>query len=639
MSDRHGIDDELSLEDILSEYSGHVPLGNGPREEPEEEPAPAPEEESTEPAIEDVVARTVDAVREDRRQRQQHFLKKLKKARRKADPKARLRKDSPVDISPELVSSEIPVQEAQLRYKIRYRQCRTGLRLSVPVLLLLWLPLLLSRLGVAIPFYGQSEGNAVFVTLALQAVICCLCWPLFPAALERRAWTFYAMAVLLNLVTLLDEITLLLLPQRADVQPLGGVAAVVNVAALWGLTGYHRGLWESMRVASLGRPAAIADCREAGVGKGPGPLQGFSVRCAWEDSSALWQRLLLPVLTVASLIFALLSTVGQGKGQNFFWCWSAILATSTSLVFPLTYPVPFGRLAAHLGHSGTAVAGELGAQALSRTRALVVTDDDLFPPGTVSLTGLKLYGEERAAAIAYAAALAIPGGGGLGRAFKDVCLSEGVHYPEAEHFHIHEDGGLSGMLHGETVLLGSPVFMRHKAVRLPPTLPSKNAVCLAVDGELTAAFAVKYTALPAVRAGLKLARNNGLQIVLAMRDGNVTAKLLKTVFGSDFGAVSLEVDDRMAYSDPQRTAGDPNGILCRDGLYPYVDLAAGCHRLCHVIRLGNVLSLTGSVVGTLLGYYLTFTGTLSVLTPPLILTFLLLWAVPMLPVLWGVDKP
>ena len=46
----------------------------------------------------------------------------------------------------------------------------------------------------------------------------------------------------------------------------------------------------------------------------------------------------------------------------------------------------------------------------------------------------------------------------------------------------------------------------------------------------------------------------------------------------------------------------------------------------------------GSVFGVLVGFYLTFTGSYSVLTPMLLLTYLLLWVVPMLPLLWGVDK-
>ena len=54
--------------------------------------------------------------------------------------------------------------------------------------------------------------------------------------------------------------------------------------------------------------------------------------------------------------------------------------------------------------------------------------------------------------------------------------------------------------------------------------------------------------------------------------------------------------------------------------------------------MGNLLSIFSSIAGTLLGFYLTFTGSYAVLTPLLLLTFLLLWVVPMLPMVWTVDK-
>ena len=40
----------------------------------------------------------------------------------------------------------------------------------------------------------------------------------------------------------------------------------------------------------------------------------------------------------------------------------------------------------------------------------------------------------------------------------------------------------------------------------------------------------------------------------------------------------------------------------------------------------------------LVGFYLTFTASYAVLTPVLLLTYLLLWVAPMLPMLWSVDK-
>lgn len=163
-----------------------------------------------------------------------------------------------------------------------------------------------------------------------------------------------------------------------------------------------------------------------------------------EDTASQWQRLLLPVLAAASVVFAGLSSWGQERPQDFLWCWSVVLCAASSLVFPMAFCVPYGRVASHLARSGAAVAGMYGASAFAGDRRLVVTDTDLFPSGAASLAGVKLYGEEQNHAISYAATLAVQGGGLLGRLFNDACRRNHVGLQSLEHFHVHEDGGLGG---------------------------------------------------------------------------------------------------------------------------------------------------------------------------------------------------
>lgn len=627
-------DSETSEETEAAREADESSETTSPQEAPEEDSGPTL-------TMEDVVASTVDAVKEEQERRQEKFRQRLEKKRRKNAPKQLKRREPSFRHPLPEVEQEPTLNSAAAQHKRRYYECRRSLLLSVPVLILLWLPWLLGQAGVKVPFFSESTGNAAICVLIPQAAVCLLAWPVFRGALEglrEHSFTFYAAAALSDLVTLLDEMTLLLLPERSDVSPLGGLAALMTVVALWGMTDYHRGMWETFRIGAMGTPAHVVDCCPEGIAKGRGSISSFYTRANMEDTAAQWQRLLLPVLSAASLVFAVLASIGQGRGQDFLWCWSVILCASSALVCPLVYFVPFGRLAVRLARGGAAVAGQYGAAMLASANRIVVTDGDLFPHGTVALNGLKLYGEERNHALSYAATLAVRAGGCLGRIFGDICKGERIALQPLEHFHIHDDNGLSGMIHGETVLVGTPAFMRHKAVRLPATMPSRTTVCLAVDGELTAVFSVKYNTSEPVEAALRALSRNGLHLALAVRDGNITPKLLKTRFGTDGGAAFLELSERLAMSDPDREAGGPNGILYREGLFPFVDMVAGSRRLCHVVRIGNFLSILCSIFGVLVGFYLTFTGSYTVLTPMLLLTYLLLWVVPMLPLLWGVDK-
>lgn len=623
-----------------------APLRRNYEPEPEEDepparPEPEPEPEPPSISMEDVVASTVDAVKEEQEIKQARFRERLERFRkRKQSKSARRREPSGRRALPE-IGSEPPAMETAGRHKRRFRECRRSLTGAAVLLIVLWTPWVLEQAGIAVPFFSDSADNAALCVLVCQALICMLCWPVYRAAvrfLREGAWTIYATALLTTLVTLLDEMTMLVLPERTPSAPLGGLAAALSVFSLWGLAGWHRGMAETFRMAAMGEPTRVVEYGPQGIVRGRGSGAGFYTRATMEDSSAQWQRLLLPMLALASLVFAVLSSIGQERNQDFLWCWSVVLCASSSLVFPMSFGVPFGRAAAHLARSGAAVAGMYGASAFAADRRFTVTDSDLFPPGAARLAGIKLYGEEQTRALSYAATLAVQGGGVLGRLFRDACNNTHVSYQTMEHFHIHEDGGLSGMIHGETVLVGNPSFMRRQGVRLPPSLSSKTAVCLASDGQLTAVFTVKYAAAEPVEYALKILHRNGFRLILATRDGNLSPRFLKARFGSQGSVEVLELDERIAVSDPEREAEGIEGILYRDGLLPYAFLAVDSRRLCQTVRVGNLLSIFSSIAGSLLGFYLTFTGSYSVLTPVLLGTYVLLWVLPMLPMVLTVDK-
>jgi len=600
---------------------------------------PVPEDPSV--SMEKVVANTVDAVKVEQEKRQEQLRKRLEKLHRKeARRPARPKEPSARQPLPE-PEREPSAAETANRHKRHLRQCRGNLFPAVFALVLLWLPWVMAQSGKTVPFFSDSTDNAALCVLVCQAIICILCWPVYRSAIStllEGSWTIYSTALLATIVTLLDEMTMLLLPERTDAAPLGGVAACLSVCALWGLKSWHKGMAETFRIAAMGEPTRVADHCPHGTAKGRGTQRGFYTRATMEDTSSQWQRLLLPVLAAASLVFAGLASIGQDRPQDFLWCWSAVLCAASSPVFLLSYSVPFGRIASHLARDGAAMAGMYGAAALSADPRLVVTDTDLFPAGSAALGGIKLYGEERERAISYAGSLASQGGGLLGRVFENACRSALVIPQHPEHFHIHDDGGLSGMIHGETVLLGTPAFMRHQAVRLPPSLPSKLAVCLAVDGTLIAAFGIRYTAAEPVEYALRLLHRAGFHLTLATRDGNLTPKLLRARFGTDCGAQLLEVEDRLALSAPDWAPEGPNGLLYRDGLLPFVSLVTGSRRLCQTARVGNFISIFSSIAGVLLAFYLTFAGSYTALTPLLLLTYVLLWMIPMLPLVWTVDK-
>ena len=264
------------------------------------------------------------------------------------------------------------------------------------------------------------------------------------------------------------------------------------------------------------------------------------------------------------------------------------------MALPLSWSLPWSRLSAQLQKSGCALAGWGGAAAISRRRTMVLTDLDLFPPGTVQLNGIKVYGEKVPHAVSYAASLIRASGSGLERLFDGLLRSEGGSYRELSDFSFYEEGGCSAVIRGESVLLGTAPFLRKMDVRLPGNLNLQTGLYLAVDRQLMAVFAVKYDPSENVGWALRMLRRSHITPILAARDPNITPALLRRKFGRAVKVEHPPLAARLALSELEQGKGRPRALLLREGLLPYAETVAGAHRLRRSVSACTRLSLLGS---------------------------------------------
>ena len=343
--------------------SGTLPAKESPQELPAETAAqesPA-EEAPPEFSLEDVVAGTVETVLDDQEKRRQEAERRRQRKLRRQQRKAAARKPkAPPAEEPDFSEPEPSLVEMNLRMKHRRQRLRRLLFPAAALTAVYWVLLLL---GDRIPRYGDSPALTRAVPLVLQGLVTLCAWPvLLRAGRElRELQAGWALPVSLSaLVTLADAAAMPHLPARCAGEPLGGPAMVALVLALWGASLEAGALRETFRMAALGPPLYLADTGPEGAVKGEGDLKTFYNRTVSENTAALWQRLMVPVILTAALVFAILSSFGRGEGQSFLWCLSGTLTAGTALSLPLVYGLPYYRLALRLGKSGGALAGEIG---------------------------------------------------------------------------------------------------------------------------------------------------------------------------------------------------------------------------------------------------------------------------------------
>jgi len=642
------VEEAFCLEDILAEYGGSRGQMLMKDVERAVEDTPPPPKKKAEPdisrdlpkaprpiSLEQVVGHTVDAVMEE----QEPILQPRRGlfSRRKAEEDTE-QLYPPPEPEPETVEEEIGEEpdllDAAARAREHYR-ARNAMLLPAFFLALIPTALLAAQeQGLNIPFWTDQERNQAVVLLICLLCSAAVCRGVFRKAFERlcqKRFTGEILTVAAAVAAMGDCVVRMVSDSRSDVMPYAAVSCFALFFAQLGNTRLDRGYFDTFRAASMDAepPYLIAETEKA-VCKQPGSVPGFYTTAVRPDDATMAQTVLLPLVGMAAVVFAGLTSLGRGRGGDFLLHLSIMLSGAAGFALPLCFGLPWSRLARHLQKAGCAVAGWSGAEKVSRRKCMILTDTDLFPPGAVQLNGMKIYGEERRKVLSYAASMARAADCGLGRLFDSVLRSEMGSYLKVDQFAFYEEGGYAGTIRGESVLLGTASFMRKMEVRLPGDINLKTGIFLAVDKELIAVFAVKYNPSENVDFAMKMMRKNRISAILAARDPNVTPALLKRKFGKRARMNYPGLTARVALSEAGKDHDLPRALLFREGLLPYAEAVVGSARLVRCVRWNTLISLAGSVAGTLLTAYLASVGSYDLMSPLVLEVFLLLWTVPVI---------
>ena len=615
------------------------PIEAEPEEETdaETEEGPPQDDEPKSMSLQDILAQTVqealsereDTIIEEEPPRRGLFSRRKMRDTEQLYDDAEEEEDEEEEFEePEPELPEPPLTETLSDYRAQLSGATKARRGAGIFTLLLCVMAVLEHFSILPEAYTADPMIRALPLLAIEAIVCAIGWRIFAGALrslKRGKVTSGFLTMLLCLVTLLDTALYAFLPARAALSlPLPVLGAMSVYCALLGESLRLHGMYDTFRIAAIGNAPYIVTVTAGGAAKRVGLPGGFSNSARANDPYSRWQSVLLPVFLAAAVVFGVLSTLETKQNALLAWNLSVMLASANLLAFPMVCALPLTRIAARLAKSGSAVAGFSGADAIRRSNCVILTDGDLFPPGTVTLGGLKVFGEESGKVISYAATMAHASESGLSRLFDNLLASDGGFREQVEDVDFYAEGGGGGRIHGETVLFGTAGFMRKRGVNLPRNIGLKTGVFLSVDGTLIAVFAVKYMPAENVDWALHALHHSRITPVLAVRDGNITPALLKRKFGTDARAVYPKLSTRLALSE--RGGGRPYALLMREGLMPYAEVVLGSKRLCASAKRCTVLAFLAATASTLLAFYLTFVGAYSVLTPFSLLIYVLLWS-------------
>lgn len=540
---------------------------------------------------------------------------------------------------------DVPPIQLAARYKrgLGFLHTRTVLAFLLAAVQIYWM--LALPQGWPLPPFGPFENDLVngplryqinAVLLGLSALVgldvlgkglTCL----IKLQMEWETVLLFAVAAAVG-----DALSMPALGDRGGQMPYCGVVALAIFFALWGRFLRRRALRQSCRVAgSATQPYRVTleekfwDNADA-YAKNSGENTGYGSQVQGSDGLTRAQHIAAPLILLLCVVCSLFVSVGRNQPGLFFWSLSATLTAGCGFTAFLTFSMPFSSVVSRLAKVGAALAGWDGYRPGKGEQGVVLTDGDLFPPGSVTLNGLKLCGElSIETAASYTATLIRETGSGMDKPFSDLLRTQGTIYRKVTRVMFHE-GGVSGVIGGRQVLVGSAAFMEIMHIELPQGLKVKNAVFCAVSGTLEAIFALNYRLHPAIRPAIDSLIANHLNPILATRDFLVIPDMLRQRFKLPVDKMEFpNLDRRRELSEPGRQSDALlAAVLCREGLGPYAEAVVGGKRLVSAALCGGAFALLGSLAGIALAVYLVAAGAFASLSAGTVLVYLLLWLVP-----------
>ena len=389
--------------------------------------------------------------------------------------------------------------------------------------------------------------------------------------------------------------------------PFTVVFGALAMVFLWGE--YDRGLAYATTVKILRGGALSSGVSEVpeiakgtrGLVRTPPNEDRFMEKLETRDLTERVSRVFAPTAAVCGLALTLL--ISLSLKQDFAWTGALIFLGSVPTAGLLVFPRLYLLLSRRLAEADAALCGYHGAEVFGGEHSILIGDEDIFPAGSLTLNGFKLYSGNPDRIIAYAAAAVRSSGSALDPVFDDLLVTHNGRHYTVDTFRFYDSGGIGTSIGEDVVLMGSLDFMRRMGVHMDKGARVKQAVYMSLNGELAAVFAVRYTPPENLHKGLaSIAANRHFKGILVTRTFLGTPAFLKAKFGIPAGTFLYpSTSERIRLSEAElKRAGAQGAILAKDSFSGFAQAAAGGRMLRSATLGGAVLTVLGGISGLVL---------------------------------------
>ncbi len=317
-----------------------------------------------------------------------------------------------------------------------------------------------------------------------------------------------------------------------------------------------------------------------------GFLRGF-LRHAYADDRLdeqmrLWVTTILLVAGLPSVVYGLV----RGQWWLAFSAFTATLCLVCACAPLLASGVIACRTARKALRQGAFICGWEAAEQFGDTDAVTADAQDIFPPESLQLHGIKTFrGARIDEVIMDAAAVSIAAGGPLAAVFRGIITDRVDILQEVDTLVYEQDMGVSGWVGGRRVLVGNRLLLKNHGVDVPSNayeeryaVDGRKLVYLSTAGELSAMFVISYLRNDELAEQLQHLSRCRMDLIIHSCDPNVTEELVCETLGLDSYRVAvMDAQASRAYVGLDAQTAEEEAVLATDGrLTSMVAALVGC---------------------------------------------------------------
>ena len=340
-----------------------------------------------------------------------------------------------------------------------------------------------------------------------------------------------------------------------------------------------------------------------------------------------------PIGLIASLIVCIVTLLITRSVPTAISALAAACCACVAVGNLLAVNVPMGRMCATARRAGAMVVGYEAVNRLGNVNAVLVDADEVFPRGTVTLNGIKTFGNRNRAenAILLASALMKEVGGPLSGVFDQVISENEDALPQVRDYTYEDDGGIVGLVGDRRLLVGNRALLINHRIEVPTreeesrfASATQQVIYLAVEQELCAMLVLTYAADHRRKNEFQRLEEAGVSVLIRTTDPNVTAPMVARLFGVDPASVGVlegALNEEAAKILAQRVPRADAVVATKGRVESLLSVLAACVEQKRTAGLLVAVQNAGVILGFVLVAFLACFGGMRQLTALVLFLF------------------